>query len=148
MKKIYAKILLLTALIIIAGCSNPIPMPPDSEAFYRVTSPDQRINDQDRYFKDEYGKVSEKRKNMAIYSGTGIKPTKLVGLGLSGGGIRSSAYQLGFLAGMQQSKLTNDESVNKELTILDRTDYLSCVSGGCWATGAFLIANEPKEAFF
>jgi hypothetical protein len=126
------------------GCSG-IDMPPDSEAFYRVTRPDQRVNDQVKYFQEEYQQIAERRKQKSINSGSGSdkKPVELVGLGLSGGGIRSSAYQLGLLAGLQSRKINNQVT-----TLLDKVDYLSCVSGGCWAAGAFLIANETPKVFF
>jgi hypothetical protein len=122
-----------------------IKMPPDDlKTFYRVQSPDLRVNDQPKYFSDEYQQIVERRRQKSIDSGNDIKkPVKLVGLGLSGGGIRSAAYQLGLLSGLQSSKTSNQVT-----TLLDNVDYLSCVSGGCWATGAFLIANETTEDFF
>jgi hypothetical protein len=127
------------------GC-NGIKLPPDNETFYRVTSPDQRVNNQVKYFKNEYLQIAKKRNQKLMYSGGDTKPVNLIGLGLSGGGIRSAAYQLGLLAGLQSTPIPG--SVGKKLSALDRVDYLSCVSGGCWAAGAFLIAKETPDTFF
>ncbi len=132
--------------ISLIGCSSTIKMPPDSEEFYRVKNPDQRVKDQISYFKDEYRQIANKRRQKSIDSDSDIMPANLVGLGLSGGGIRSAAYQLGLLAGLRSSKIGGPKS--SQVSALDKVDYLSCVSGGCWATGAFLIAKEPVDIFF
>lgn len=54
--------------------------------------------------------------------------SQLVGLALSGGGVRSAAYSLGVLQGLQRSG------------VLQRVDYLSTVSGGAYA-GAYLSSS-------
>ena len=59
----------------------------------------------------------------------------LVGVALSGGGIRSATFNLGFLAGLNK------------LRLLKRIDYLSTVSGGGYV-GSFWsawLAQQPKS---
>ena len=57
----------------------------------------------------------------------------LVGLSLSGGGVRSGAVSLGFLMGLHSSKL------------LRWVDYLSTVSGGGYA-GALYTAEMQRQS--
>ncbi|MBW3599429.1 MAG: patatin-like phospholipase family protein, partial [Planctomycetes bacterium] len=61
--------------------------------------------------------------------------TKRVGLALSGGGIRSGSFNLGFLQALYERK------------ILRHVDYLSTVSGGGYV-GAFFasLATHPKNS--
>lgn len=61
----------------------------------------------------------------------------LVGLALSGGGIRSSTISLGFLRGLATAVGKDD------LTVLNHVDYLSTVSGGGWAGGALTTRLQP-----
>jgi hypothetical protein len=57
-----------------------------------------------------------------------------VGLALSGGGIRSAAFCLGALQGLDRAKL------------IDRLDYLSTVSGGGYIGSSLVAAmNVPKD---
>ncbi len=60
----------------------------------------------------------------------------LVGLALSGGGIRSAAFNLGVLQALHRRG------------VLHRVDYLSTVSGGGWIGAAFqaLLASDPGTA--
>jgi hypothetical protein len=61
----------------------------------------------------------------------------LVGLALSGGGIRSSTISLGFLRGL-------GTAVDKDgSSVLKHVDYLSTVSGGGWAGGALTTRLQP-----
>ncbi len=60
-----------------------------------------------------------------------LEPGTLVGLALSGGGVRSGAISLGFLMGLAKSGL------------LKHVDYLSTVSGGGYA-GAVLSAEAMR----
>lgn len=94
--KIFSAIILYLSLHLL-GCKNAI-LPPDSNEFYLVTRTDQHINNQVKYVEDEYQQIAEKRKQKSIGNDSNIKPTHLIGLGLSGGGIRSAAYQLGLNA--------------------------------------------------
>jgi hypothetical protein len=59
-----------------------------------------------------------------------LKPQdKLIGLALSGGGIRSNAFQLGIMSGLHESGL------------LKEVDYISAVSGGSWAAAAYKVGR-------
>jgi hypothetical protein len=62
---------------------------------------------------------------------TGKEPRHLVGLALSGGGIRSATFNLGVLQGLQ------------EFDLLRHVDYLSTVSGGGFI-GSWLVANAKR----
>ncbi len=72
----------------------------------------------------------------------GIAPAACVGLALSGGGIRSATVCLGFMQGLARFRAASERSV------LDYVDYLSTVSGGGWAGGAFtvrMLASATRE---
>ena len=83
----------------------------------------------DAFFAREYQRLNARRQHFGFETAGGTRPVKTVGLGLSGGGIRSNAFQMGLLAGLQQTKFGN-------ATLLDRIDYISSVSGGTWANVA------------
>ncbi|MBD9355447.1 patatin-like phospholipase family protein [Methylomonas albis] len=101
--------------------------------FYLVNTPNARLNNQQKYFSHEYQKINL-RKNE---NDSEIRPKHLTGLALSGGGIRSSAYQLGILSGLYESKKN----------LLD-IDYISSVSGGSWANGGYWAWASSDEEFF
>lgn len=63
----------------------------------------------------------------------GGQPHNLIGLALSGGGIRSATFCLGVLQGLQ------------ELDLLRQVDYLSTVSGGGFI-GSWLVANVSRSS--
>jgi hypothetical protein len=85
----------------------------------------------DDTFVEEYLNIKLRREAL----GTNGKPLQgsLVGLALSGGGIRSATFGLGVLQAM------------KEQDLLKRVDYLSTVSGGGYI-GAWLSANCKRAA--
>ncbi len=67
-----------------------------------------------------------------------------VGVGLSGGGIRSATFCLGLFQGLVKQKLTaKDETPQK--TLLSKIDYMSTVSGGGYF-GAFYGRLFTREA--
>ena len=66
---------------------------------------------------------------------TGDYAENLVGLSLSGGGIRSATFCLGVLQRL------------KEMDLLRRMDYLSTVSGGGYI-GAWLLANVHRTSYW
>ena len=66
---------------------------------------------------------------------TGERPTNLIGLAFSGGGIRSATFNLGILQGLQ------------ELDLLRHIDYLSTVSGGGFI-GSWLVGNVRRSAYW
>ncbi|MGA7411919.1 MAG: patatin-like phospholipase family protein, partial [Bryobacteraceae bacterium] len=78
-------------------------------------------------FKEEIA-VVEKR-----HLGPGKVEENLVGLAVSGGGIRSATFALGVLEGL------------KHFGLLPKIDYLSTVSGGGYI-GAWLSANCKRAA--
>ncbi len=59
-----------------------------------------------------------------------------VGIGLSGGGIRSATFCLGLFQGLRKQKLPLDEQRPDRTTLLSKLDYMSTVSGGGYF-GAF-----------
>lgn len=62
---------------------------------------------------------------------SGSEPRNLIGVALSGGGIRSATFNLGVLQGLQ------------EFDLLRHVDYLSTVSGGGYI-GSWLAANVKR----
>jgi hypothetical protein len=62
-------------------------------------------------------------------------PRDLVGIALSGGGIRSATFNLGVLQGLQ------------ELDLLRQVDFLSTVSGGGFI-GSWLLANVKRTRYW
>lgn len=105
----------------------------DNTDIYLLDSSFQRLKNQEKYFSHEYQQIHARRgKNIEI----GYKPAHLTALALSGGGIRSSAFQLGVLSGLFKSKA------------LSKIDYISSVSGGSWANGAYWAWTLPDEVFF
>ena len=59
----------------------------------------------------------------------------LIGIAMSGGGIRSATFNLGVLQGLQ------------ELDLLRQVDYVSTVSGGGFA-GSWLVANVKRSNYW
>src|SRR2546423_7047896 len=83
----------------------------------------------DEVYKEEWQEI-RKRRSQQLYinvsengSDENSPPESLVGLALSGGGIRSATFCLGFLQGLQRLKL------------IRIFDYLSTVSGGGYVGG-------------
>lgn len=83
----------------------------------------------DTVYREEWTEIRERRERQ-LYLGTvlpddenTIPPENLVGLALSGGGIRSATFCLGFLQGLHK------------LRLLRIFDYLSTVSGGGYVGG-------------
>ena len=72
----------------------------------------------------------------------GEAPDRLVGLALSGGGIRSATISLGFMQALASEPFGSG-------TFFRHIDYLSSVSGGGWAAGAVTartaFAGPPKR---
>ncbi|MDP9140453.1 MAG: patatin-like phospholipase family protein, partial [Pseudomonadota bacterium] len=90
-----------------------------------------RAQDRARYFGAEFERILERRRLMGLTnSQQSAAPGSVIGLAMSGGGIRSNAYHLGLLAGLQEEKIGGHSA-------LDRVDYLSSVSGGSWANLGF-----------
>jgi predicted acylesterase/phospholipase RssA len=105
---------------------------------YLVKTPDERAKNRDKYFSHEYTHLNLRRNDFGYPTGAlpNSKPPKIVSLGLSGGGIRSNAFQLGLLSGLNKTNLLN------------RIDYISSVSGGSWANGAYWSNSSPDREIF
>ncbi len=122
-----AVVLVLLVAVSLCACAS-VPTPNPGVTF--IEASDDRTKHPDRYFAHEYARLNERRKNFGFEAAEGIaRPPKIVGLALSGGGIRSNAFQMGVLAGLQAERLG-------KATLLDRVDYVSSVSGGTWANAA------------
>ena len=78
---------------------------------------------------------SEKPKVWSRRTWTGEGGDNLVGIALSGGGIRSATFNLGVLQRLQ------------ELDLLRQVDYLSTVSGGGYI-GAWLVGNVRRTRYW
>ena len=71
-----------------------------------------------------------------------IKDNDVVGMAISGGGMRASAFTLGVFAGLEE--ITKKDS---EASALDRVDFASANSGGSWALAALLANLRADPAF-
>lgn len=102
-----------------------------------------RIENKDKCFGNEYTIIKEiRKKNSTIKTQHGSSLQQIVGLSLSGGGIKSSSFQLGLLSGLSRSRNRNGAP------LLNEIDYIASVSGGSWANGAYMFALESDEVFF
>lgn len=129
----------------LTSCSSLIsikdinPKPAD---LYLIEHPYDRAADTQKYFSHEYLAINTKRAHYNFETSSGIsRPNNLVGLALSGGGERSAAFQLGLLSGL-------GEGYHKDKTILNRIDYISSVSGGGWANGAYWASQLSDDVLF
>ncbi len=59
-----------------------------------------------------------------------------IGLALSGGGLRSNAFQAGFMSGLQQ------------IGFLEKVGHISAVSGGLWAAAAYKASSLCPQQYF
>ncbi len=107
----------------------------DKTHFYFVDRPEQRQRDPDTYFRHEYRYLNA-RKGVD----SDARPSRLLGLAFSGGGIRSAAFQLGMLSGL------NTGAAGRRL--LPEFDYISSVSGGSWANGSYWSARQSDAELF
>jgi hypothetical protein len=71
-----------------------------------------------------------------------IKDNDVVGMAISGGGMRASSFTLGVIAGLEEIK-----PKGSEVSALDRVDFASANSGGSWALAA-LLANLTRDPGF
>jgi hypothetical protein len=107
----------------------------DKTQFYFVDRPEQRQRDPDDYFRHEYRHLNARKGQ-----NSDARPAHLSGLAFSGGGIRSAAFQLGMLSGL------NSGSAGRRL--LPEIDYISSVSGGSWANGSYWSSRQSDDTFF
>lgn len=100
---------------------------------YQVESTNQRMQSPDKYFCKEREQIQARRRL------NGLKDTPVndeIGLAFSGGGIRSHAFHLGLMSGLYK------------IDFLKKVDYISAVSGGSWAAGAYKASGKDDKAFF
>ncbi len=97
-----------------------------------------RVLDREFFFNEEYELIRQRRalRSLSASGPASGKPPRLVGLALSGGGIRSNAFNLGLLSGLHASGA------------LPYVDYLSAVSGGSWAAGNYRSMDYQEDYFF
>lgn len=96
----------------------------------------ERMLDADNCFARERELILQRHKKYSTFKSSDKSLQKVVGLGLSGGGIKSSAFQLGLLSGLHKTGLLNE------------IDYTASVSGGSWANGAFIATSQSDDEFF
>jgi predicted acylesterase/phospholipase RssA len=129
---------LCTALLF-AACATTVPV---SQHVRFIEKPNDRSLHPDDYFGVEYGRINARRAHFGFAHAEGNqRPAKIISLALSGGGIRSNAFQLGILAGL------HDESFGG-VTLLDRVDYIASVSGGTWANLAVWAWPDDVSSLF
>jgi len=151
-KNIYKNILFNVLSIIIfftiSSCTTTSTNKIDEkEPFEIISKSNQRFENNDKYFQHEYDYINEKRKKIFKKYNIDKRPPNLIGLSLCGGGIRSKAFQLGLLKGLNQYTLEEDK-YNKDINLLNRIDYLSSISGGSWASAAYITYNGNDKDFF
>ncbi len=133
----------VAAAMILTSCSSTTPLSKSPAGYdpanplYLLAAPGDRQADPDRYFGHEYQQINARRGA----TNQSIRPDNLLGLAMSGGGIRSAAFQLGILSGIHSTKY-------KDRPILEQVDYISSVSGGSWASGAYWGTTNSDDAFF
>ena len=138
---------LCAAVLIVGFCADP-PLvgaceTKTHEGYFIMESSKVRIENREECFGKEFQIIEARRKkHVSVKPLGGHIPHRLIGLGLSGGGIKSSAFQLGLLSGLH--KATN----RKGGVLLGEIDYIASVSGGSWANGAYIAAKEPDDVFF
>lgn len=70
----------------------------------------------------------------------------LVGMCFSGGGIRSATFNMGALQVLSGTAVPAGIPHGTEKSVLERTDLLTCVSGGAYIAGALqLLADEHRD---
>jgi hypothetical protein len=81
--------------------------------------------------------------------GTVDQPNNLVGLALSGGGIRAAAFSLGAICALSSAKEKSiNGSLQSEISLFQKLDYISSVSGGSYAACSIAakILHDEIEA--
>ncbi len=133
----------MAAAILLTSCSSTAPLAgtpvshDPARSLYLLASPGDRQADPERYFGHEYQQINARRQATDLSR----RPDDLLGLAMSGGGIRSAAFQLGLLSGLHSTRY-------KDRTMLAQVDYISSVSGGSWANGAYWGTTNSDDTFF
>lgn len=100
---------------------------------YLINNSSDRMKEPQKYFSHEYKQINMRMSG----SDSSVRPSQLTGMTLSGGGIRSSNYHLGLLSGLYR----HNNSINK-------LGYISSVSGGSWANGAYWAWSLSDKVLF
>lgn len=141
-KMLILKLFLVTFITTFFGCAS-VPGKNDSSNLILIKAPKEIVNpsgDVKKFFQHEWDAINQRRylahqrKDYPI--GSDHPPRNTIGLALSGGGIRSNAFQLGILAGFY------------EAGCLPEIDYISSVSGGSWAAASYLFTKSGDHDFF
>lgn len=136
---------LTIATLSLTSCNGTVSIKeinPSFTDFHLVKRPSDRAADKQTYFSHEYLEINNRRNHYNLDAmPTSSRPNNLVGLALSGGGMRSAAFQLGLLSGFNEGRIIDK-------TILNRIDYISSVSGGGWANGAYWASNLTDDVLF
>ena len=136
--------LILVVAYLISGCSHSQPASMDEvpPGLQFVPSSDARTRAPEAYFAHEWSRINARRRHFGFPAAEGsTRSPRIVGLSLSGGGIRSNAFQMGVLAGLHAQEFQG-------ATLLDRIDYTSSVSGGTWANAAVWAWNRDLGVLF
>ena len=129
----------LCTAMLFAACATTVPVSPRVKM---LDSSKTRLQNQDAYFSTEYRRINDRRAHFGFPHAEGnARPAKIISLALSGGGIRSNAFQLGVLAGLHEVPFGS-------ATLYDRVDYISSVSGGTWANLAVWAWPDDMNALF
>lgn len=137
--------------VVLASCAGSLPIKSvgtlnlSGKDFYLFTEPSERLNRQTEKFGHEHTQIAKRRSpNMpSPVDAPTQRPENIIGLGLSGGGIRSAAFQLGLLSGLHKQKLKDGSK-----SLLEGIDYISSISGGSWANGAYWIWQKSDQELF
>lgn len=127
----------------LTGSADWIPRDRTNDGQYLVRYPAMRMHNPATYFAAEKKFIDQRREKIGVKE----KARAEIGLALSGGGIRSNAFQLGLLSGLH-SQVNSGNGQKTSRNYLHDIDYLSAVSGGSWAAGAYKSATVTDEAFF
>jgi len=71
---------------------------------------------------------------------------KLMGLSISGGGIRSASFALGLLQSLNGVEIKSDRKNTKPGKVMEQLDYLSTVSGGGYVGSALTWFNQQNAS--
>ena len=134
---------ILTGTIMLYSCTLDRAIASEPYEVDILESPQSRITNKKKYFKKEYERIKIRRASFSNDNEPISESlTPIIGLGLSGGGIKSTSFQLGLLSGLHS--VQNAQNIS----MLDKVDYLSSVSGGSWANGAYIATSESDDVLF
>lgn len=145
------------AVVMVAGCSHQFievkgeQYVKSAQGQFVFYSPDARASNATEVFGAEYELVNatmraSEARALGECKESFCRPKALVGLGLSGGGLRSNAFQLGLLSALHEANATDFSKDKNKLrsTALDNIAYLSSVSGGTWAAASMMAYKSQR----